>query len=170
MQSGRRLVLIVCAVGLAAPALPEASGTVATQARAPRASLCATDEKILFQCRSGLKLVSLCGRRTPAAGARLLYGNPGRIDYASPADAAFSWTQHGGRIEVQIRDGDREHLVYSRGPAGNASADSRAGPYSVDGLLIDRGNGMVVDHRCAGEASHHGRMQDFMPEGDARDR
>jgi len=168
MRSGHRGLLIAGAVALAAPALPGTSTgpAQAAQGRSSPATLCEADETILFQCRSGMKLVSLCGRRTPRPGARLLYGNPGHLDYASSSEAGFSYTEHGREIDVQVHDGDREHGLYSGGAGGSLDADGRLGSYSIDGLVIDRGNGVGVDHRCAGEASRHGRVQDFMPEGD----
>jgi hypothetical protein len=161
----RRLLSIATMLAATAPlSIAPGGNAAAAQTASARGSLCAADETILFQCRSGMKLISLCGRRTPVPGARLLYGNPGHLDYASPADAAFAWTEQGDVLDVHIRDAGREHLLYSHDSGGNRSADGRLGAFAIEGFVVDRGGGVGVDHRCAGEASRRGRLQDFMPE------
>ncbi len=149
--------------------LAQDPGAAAAQSGNTRASLCAADETILFQCRTGMKLVSLCGRRTPAPGARLLYGTSARLDYASSPDAVFSWTQNGRDLDIRVRDGEREHWLYSSGTGGGMDADGRLTSHFTEGLMLDRGRTWPVDHRCAGEATRNGRVQDFMPEGEAED-
>src|SRR5207237_2189296 len=125
---GRPLLLAASALA-AAPLFLAQNPGAAAQPSGARASLCAADETILFQCRSGMKLVSLCGRRTPTPGARLLYGNPGRIDYVSPADATFTWTGQGSGFEVHLRHGEREQIVYSRPGGTDFVGDGRMDPY-----------------------------------------
>jgi hypothetical protein len=170
MRRGQALIIVLPALAASLALTLALVGPVdkadAAQARAAHFSLCAADETILFQCRTGMKLVSLCGHRTPTPGARLLYGNAGHLDYASSADAAFSWTEQGGDWGVHIRDGAREHAIYSWNSGGSMGSDGRLGSYSIDGLLLDRGGTWAVDHRCAGEASRNGRFQDFMPEAE----
>lgn len=175
MSIDRRILLFVPAFALAAPALPGASaGTVgAARNEASQGGLCAADETILFQCRTGRRLVSVCGSRAPAPGTRYLFGNPGRVEYVSPGSAAFSWSQSnegGDRLEIRFSDAGRDHVVYSHAPVTGASADGRMAPYSVDGVRISQGGRTLVDRRCAGEASRHGRVQDFMPPAETPDR
>lgn len=168
---GRGALLAASALAAAPLFLAPGPGAAAdaVQARPAAATLCAAGETILFQCRTGLKLVSLCGRRTPVPAARLLYGNPGRFDYASSPGAAFSWMQTAGDISVRILDGEREHWLYSNGSGSGMDSDGRLGSHRTDGFMLDRGRGWPVDHRCAGEATQNGRLRDFMPEAEAED-
>jgi len=165
---GGRLRILLMIPALAATGAAGAGtqgGTADARQTSRPVSLCAADETILFQCRTGMKLVSLCGRGGPAPAVRFLHGNPGRIDYASPADAAFSYRRDGIELNIGIRDGEREHHVYSLGRGGGLSADGRLDSGATDGVMMDQGGPAHVERRCASEATRRGRVEDFMPEG-----
>jgi hypothetical protein len=164
MTTGAHALFLVPALAGLVAALPAGHGGAAESVRkGGRASLCEANEAVLFQCRRGNRLAALCGRRTPATQVRYLFGRPGRIEYSSPAGARFWWTPGGG-MDVRFRDGDDEYSIY-RGTGGRRSADGRYEDVAIDGVRVMRGDRLVSDWRCAGEAHTGGPFQAYMPEG-----
>jgi hypothetical protein len=163
----RRILLAVPALAAGAALWPAGNGGMAEAAaqKGQPASLCEPDETVVFECRTGNQLAALCGRRAPARQLRYLFGRPGQIEYASPPDTRFRSEPGLRTIDIRFRDGQDEYSIYRTTVTG-FSADGRYEPASIDGVRVMRGEQLISDRRCAGEARSRGALEDYTPQGE----
>lgn len=131
-------------------AFPPAAGATLP---AGAASLCAPHEPVVFACRVGAKMVSLC---RPADGDGMLsyrFGTPAALEMRYPepgllARSAFTVSTTplvgGGETTVAFQSGGYTYTVYSRVARG---ADG-ATPQFEDGLVVKRRGKVVGAWRC----------------------
>ena len=137
-------LIIACAAALPGVAL-------AAGATPGRASLCATQEKVVFSCMAGRKIVSICASTSfPAAGSTLQYrfGSKAAPELALPQDGAsrqgvttggISYSRGGGAYLAFVR-GPFRYVVYSE--IMNSGADEK------QGLVVTKGSELVSEQTC----------------------
>jgi len=124
----RRGVRPALAFALVLAALPAAA------ADAER-TLCRGGESVLFSCRIGARLLSLCTRpEAPRLSYR--FGVPGRVelDYAGPFLRSSLPGYGGGVTSVLFSRGGYDYAVYSRARRAPGGGD----PETEDGVTVSR--------------------------------
>jgi hypothetical protein len=128
------------------------------------ASFCASDEIVVFACRTGAKQVSVCAARDASATtgyAQYRFGTPGpggsielewpatRIPAAQAATADNLPFSGGGASWLRFRRGDHAYIVYSGigqwGP--NGETEERAG------VVVERDGARIAHRPCDGGRS-----------------
>ena len=117
-------------------------------------SLCQPDEKTVFACPVGTKVVSLCEATRPSGGsAALLYrfgrpGKPPELTYPAAGDtpafrAGSSALAGGGGAWIEFERGQYRYNVYSFWIKGEGE---------VAGVAVDRDGKRRATLRCRGQA------------------
>ena len=174
MRFDKRLLIVPALAALSVPLLvtPE-RGALAAQAPTPRGSLCAVGDQVIFSCGIGRKMVSVCGRRTPAQGpiAQYRYGAPGNIELAfpGPGQSGLSYAREmysgGGALQIRFATGGYDYAVYSRTVRTGFGRSGRNNPQFSDGVMV-RHNGRLISNRsCTTRVGGDAQPEDFMPEG-----
>lgn len=121
-------------------------------------SLCAGNEKIVFSCHVGKKVISLC---RPSGSPRELtyrYGAPGRLELVHPgggrqATGGFYTSSSplfgGGVTTVAFTRANHEYRIYSKiGRADSGGPQGSRTPIFEDGLVISRSGKQVRQLVC----------------------
>ncbi len=170
------LALPLLAATTAAPMFAAAGDDAgAAQARAPRGSLCATNEVVIFSCGVGRKMVSVCGRRTPTQGtiAQYRFGAPGDIElaYPGPGQSGLTYAREmysgGGAQQIRFSNGGHDYAVYSR--TVRTGFRGRNNPQFSDGVMVRRGARLVSNRSCTTPVRADGQPEEFMPESTIMD-
>ena len=119
---------------------------MASQIARGEETLCTGEEKVVFSCHVGARIVSLC--RPPAHERQLTYrfGRRSRLELVYPARTEakggfYTWTAPlygGGETIVAFERSGYSYRVYSRvGRSGGGTAQERI-PEFEDGLVVAR--------------------------------
>ena len=121
-------------------------------------SLCVGNEKIVFSCHAGSKIVSLC---RPLESARILtcrYGTPAHVELVHPGrgpeEKGGFYTSSaplygGGETTVAFARAGNEYRLYSKiGRADNGESQEDRTPVFEDGLVISRNGKQVSQMVC----------------------
>jgi hypothetical protein len=168
------LLAIPLLAAMAAPMLiaPVAGEAEAAQARAtPRGSLCANNEVVIFNCGVGRKMISVCGRRTPAQGtiAQYRFGAPGDIElaYPGPGQSPLTYAREmysgGGAMQIRFSTAGHDYAVYSR--TVRTGFRGRNNPQFSDGVMVRHGGRLVSNRACTTPVRIDGQPDEFMAEG-----
>jgi hypothetical protein len=126
------------------------------------ASFCVAAETVVFTCRTGSKLVSVCASRnlSPTAGyVQYRFGKPGGpLEIAVPegevhprkaAYGANDMYSGGGASWLRFRKGTHAYVVYS----GVGRWGAKGATMAKQGLAVEN-NGKVIAHlKCTGNSS-----------------
>lgn len=116
-------------------------------------SLCVVTEQVIFQCRIGSRMASVCANKSTKA-AQYRFGKPGAVELAYPASSSGSITwarvgySGGGELQLSFSNNQHKYILYSRvvrtgfGPGTND-------PSFEAGVAVARGNKLVSDRRCS---------------------
>ena len=129
-----------------------------------QASFCTPLEQVIFACRTGAKLVSVCASKGATATSGYLQYRFGKPDSADPLDMLLPESQlpaarvatadnmpfsGGGASWMRFRRGDHAYVVYSGigkwGPRGETQ--ERAG------VVVERNGKRIASLRCTGKDS-----------------
>jgi hypothetical protein len=125
-------------------------------------SHCEVGEQIVFSCRIGQKIASLCAskRLTPTEGyVQYRYGPPGRIEIdipgRSPADRARirgmrSPPSTANALVMSIDHGGFTYAIFSSESVGSVSDGMRSWVYD-SGVEVRKGREMVFSKHCSGQ-------------------
>jgi len=172
MGNPARLLLIVPALALAAPALPDGPAQAAPATTAP-GSLCARGEVVIFHCGVGRKMVSVCGGRTPTPHAQYRFGAPGDIELAFPGPGQSGLTyaremySGGGALQIRFSNSGYDYAVYSR--TVRTGFRGRNNPRFSDGVMVRQSGRLVANRACTTEMRADAQPEDFMAEGTMMD-
>ncbi len=142
---------------------PLLTGATASRAQdTGQASLCSPAENVVFACRAGAKMVSVCASKDAAPDRGYLQYRFGKPDPASPvelslpearvvpakaAKGASEGYSGGGGVWLRFSKGDFAYTVYSGignwGPKGEKRIK--------EGLLVERGGKQVANLVCSGK-------------------
>lgn len=142
-----------------------AAGTGGPSATAPgQASFCTPLEAVVFACRTGAKMVSICQSKDAAPGRGYLQYRFGKPDSAEPLEmllpeghlpaSAVASGQSvpfagGGGSWLRLRKGPFAYVAYEGigkwGPRGETREKA--------GLVVERGGKVVATLRCSGKAT-----------------
>lgn len=129
---------------------------------AAASSHCAPDEQIVFSCRIGQKIASLCASRrlTPAEGhVQYRYGPPGKTEIDIPgrslADRARiqvmrSPPSTANALVVRVDHGGFTYAVFSSESVGSVSDGMRSWVYD-SGVEVRKGRETVFSRHCSGQ-------------------
>lgn len=139
-----------------------AASAIAADRQEARASHCEPSEQVVFSCRIGPKVASLCAskRLTPAEGhVQYRYGPPGRVEIAvpgrSPADrpritVMRSPPSTANALSVGIESGGFHYHVFSSESTGSVGAGMRSWVYD-GGVEVRKGQATVFSKHCTGQ-------------------
>lgn len=149
----------------------ETSGGVSSE-------ICDTDEAVLFQCQSGGKSISVCGRRMANGESKIRFVLEGmkNINVSNIAHPDISWASQGysggGAIQIRIQGEGREIFAYSRVVRTQFESDAQHDPHDEAGVM-ERRHGRVVSHqkcdnpsdavRYKADPAAYMRKGDFIP-------
>jgi hypothetical protein len=119
----------------------------------PAASFCKPSETVVFECRTGAKLVSVCAAR---GTLQYRFGKPEKPELklpdppSAPSQAATGDTvafSGGGGAWLRFHKGDYAYVVYTGigkwGPHGE--------PHTKDGVAVERAGKLVSNVKCTGK-------------------
>jgi hypothetical protein len=140
----------------------------ASEIRAPfrHGSLCLAKEVLVFNCRTGRKIASVCGQSPGRAVFR--FGTPERIEVQSTglhhAGIGFSG---GGETQIYAGQGSRHYVLFERMVRTGFAGDGRHDPQFSNGLLVKRDGKAVFSTPCrdSEDRSLIHLAPGFMPEG-----
>lgn len=116
-------------------------------------SLCIATEKVIFQCRIGSRIASVCANKS-AKIAQYRFGKPGAVElaYSASSSGGITWARvgysGGGELQLNFSNNQHKYVLYSRvvrtgfGPGTND-------PKFEAGVAVARGNKLVSDRRCS---------------------
>lgn len=116
------------------------------------ASHCTAEEKTVFSCNVGEKIVSVCASKdlSPTAGSiQYRFGSEGHPEIrlpdpaAHPATAAKGGTlmySGGGGAFLRFSKGEYNYVVYTGSGKG----------WKKDGVVVDKGGKLIANFRCKG--------------------
>ena len=138
------------------------SPSVRAQTAPPRTSFCTSSESVVFACRTGAKMVSVCASKDAGPGRGYLQYRFGRPDSADPVELALPEAKAlptkaanggsesysgGGGAWLRFSKGNVAYTVYSGignwGPKGEKRIK--------EGLLVERGGKQVANLACTGK-------------------
>jgi hypothetical protein len=138
------------------------SSSAQAQATSSRVSLCTPVENVVFACRTGAKMVSVCASKDagPAQGyLQYRFGKPdsagpvelilpdARVAPAKAANGGSEGYSGGGGAWLRFSKGDFAYTVYSGignwGPKGEKRVK--------EGLLVERGGKQAANLACTGK-------------------
>jgi hypothetical protein len=157
----KTVALVTAARVLDAAASPEAKAAPAKTAGG-QSSFCTPMETVVFACRSGAKLVSVCASKDAARNRGYLQYRFGKPDSADPlemtvpesmkpaAQVATGQTESfsgGGGAWLRFRNGQFSYVAYTGigkwGPRGETREKA--------GVVVERGGKQVANLKCSGK-------------------
>jgi hypothetical protein len=171
MKFDKRVLLLSPALLLLGAPLRPADRAEAAQAPAPRGSLCAVGEQVIFSCGMGRKMVSVCGGRATAPHAQYRFGAPGNIElaYPGPGQSGLSYAREmysgGGALQIRFSTGGYDYAVYSRTVRTGFGRNGHNNPRFSDGVMVRQSGRLVSNRSCTTETGGDAQPEDFMPEG-----
>lgn len=176
MFNNRSFILLLAVAASNALALTDPEKDLADRnLRAKHASLCISDEVVVFTCPLKGKKASVCASLDAEKKVKALtyrFGLPNRIEVEIPKDSktsagsisysvtslASAWSSY-----LKIQNGQYRYYVYSasaRGPNDPKSgASTRSEPSGVVALLNDK---ILFDRHCSGPAFDHNLHETFL--------
>jgi len=175
----RAALLLTCAAvavlaGVVAGAKPPAADDLqaAKEREVQPLSLCAPDERVVFNCSTGNKLASVCAARagTGPHSVQYRFGRPGAVEIAVPPkvrDAARhvalqdALSDSGHAAYLRFGWGGYEYYVYEASERGGVNlvtgASTRIDPA---GVVVRGEGGTVRRYRCASGPEWFSRIRD----------
>jgi len=157
----RTVALVTGAKVIAAAGPATAAPTAASKAAGGQTSFCTPTETVVFACRSGAKLVSVCASKDAARNlgyAQYRFGKPDSPEpleltvpdaLRPPAQVATGQTEAfsgGGGAWLRFRNGPYAYVAYTGvgkwGPRGETREKA--------GLVVERGGKQVANLKCGG--------------------
>ena len=139
-----------------------ASALTSFSALASAGSLCGSQERTLFTCKSKSKLASICASQTLSENAgylRYVYGNDKKIELDYPKNRSlakenFLWSKSwspGVNVYLKFRVGQFKYYVYS---GQGESYGDRENPNSIyhweySGIAVFRNEALLQNIKCA---------------------
>lgn len=138
----------------------------------PAESLCRPPEAVLFTCRVGIKVVSICGQQD-RSGAVYRYGRPNRIEIEIPDlhRAQTGWPG-GGETQVYADTPTHRYVVYDRMVRTGFDDEGHNRSEMTQGLVVQSGGRMLSSQDCAQPvglmppAFNQRLLETLVPEGD----
>jgi hypothetical protein len=158
----RSIALVSAAKIIAAPAPPPAAASPSTPpapSGAKQASFCTPAETVVFSCRTGGRMVSVCASKDAAANRGTLQYRYGKIDLSEPLDLSFPEEKivpskaavgahqsfaAGGSAWLRFIRGQSTYTVYT----GIGNWGPKGEPLSKQGLYVERGGKEVATLKC----------------------
>lgn len=143
-------------------ALMASSAMAADRQQVAVASHCEPTEQVIFSCRIGSKIASLCATRrlTPAEGhLQYRYGPPRSVEIAAPGrtpsdrariQVVRSPPSTANAIAVSVESGGFVYHIYSSESVGSVSDGSRSWVYD-SGVEVHKGQTTVFSKHCTGQ-------------------
>ena len=154
---------LALAAGLLAALAPAHQGALSAQPK-PAEALCQAAEPVLFSCKVGTKMVSICGQGQGSAVYR--YGRPDRVELEATnlhfVEHAFSG---GGETQVYADTSAYRYIVYDR-LVRTSFDNGQHDPQAESGLVVLNGDRTVSSRRCASPATFDRVTRTMMPTGD----
>jgi hypothetical protein len=117
-------------------------------------SLCRPSEAVLFTCKVGTKVVSICGQEQSQeqgqSGAIYRFGRPGHVELeVDDLHRAHDGWSGGGETQVYADTPTHRYIVYDR--MGRIGVDNEGHniPKFTSGLLVQSRGRMVSSQECA---------------------
>jgi hypothetical protein len=158
------VVLIKTAKVAAAGAAPASAPATAKAAAGGQKSFCTPNEEVVFACRTGQKMVSVCASRDASPKSGYVQYRFGKPDSAEPLEMLLPADQPvppraasgesvpfagGGGAWIRFRKGDFAYVPYSGigrwGPRGETQEKA--------GVAVERGGKRIANVKCAGAAT-----------------
>ena len=158
----RSVALVSAAKMIAPPAAPPSGGSASAPSGAPagskQTSFCTSSETVVFSCRTGARMVSVCASKDAAPNRGTLQYRFGKLDLSEPPDlmpegqvvpskAAVGENvpfSGGGGSWLRFAHGQSTYTVYSGigkwGPKGETM--------TKEGLHVERAGKVVVTLKC----------------------
>ncbi len=156
------LLAVLAAYPGAAPAQP-----------GPAASLCRPPETVLFTCRVGARMVSICGRTKEQGGAVYRYGRPGRLEVeAADLRRAFEGWPGGGGTQAYADTPTHRYVVFDRMVRTGFDEEGHNIARMTQGLLVQSRGRTLSRQECAQPlgreppAFDQRLLETLVPEGD----
>lgn len=121
-------------------------------------SLCTVQEKVVFSCHIGKKVISLCREQKAPQNLTYRYGPPGHLELAYPNPkineqgkfyTSSSPLFGGGVTYITFRRGIYEYRIYSKiGRMGSDSHQEDRIPIFEDGLVISKNSKLIKQQAC----------------------
>ena len=158
-KKSRTVALVSAARIIEAPAVPPANAPASPPSGAKQASFCTSAETVVFSCRTGARMVSVCASKDAAASKGTLQYRFGRIDLSEPLDITLPEGQvvpskaatgatvafsGGGGAWLRFTRGQATYTVYTGighwGPKGEKM--------TKEGLQVERAGKVVATLKC----------------------